>query len=202
MENPTFVDEENIPMVHQDNEEDYDERYDTPDTSRVDETSFIEPDTTEATSTLRLRQKVKRDKIVSLYRYLGVTGDPGIADLDRFTIRKDLKTGNIQLLLFDSNKHWQSLTNKRTGEFLAPKTLSEKFGGLNTMNNFLGIDKTPPTLEKYFRAATKLKAGLPTDLEMESIPLEELSSLVENIHVKTREASQNTDLDIREFNNR
>ena len=49
MENPTFVDEENIPMVHQDDEEDYDERYDTPDTSRVDETSFIELDTTEAT---------------------------------------------------------------------------------------------------------------------------------------------------------
>ena len=34
---------------------------------------------------------------------------------------------------------------------------------------------------------------------MESIPLEELSSLVEDIHVKTREASQNTDLVMREF---
>ena len=34
---------------------------------------------------------------------------------------------------------------------------------------------------------------------MESIALEELSSLVEDIHVKTREASQNTDLDMREF---
>ena len=34
---------------------------------------------------------------------------------------------------------------------------------------------------------------------MESITLKELSSLVENIHIKTREASQNTDLDIREF---
>ena len=34
---------------------------------------------------------------------------------------------------------------------------------------------------------------------MESIPLEDLSSLVENIHIKTREASQNTDLDMREF---
>ena len=34
---------------------------------------------------------------------------------------------------------------------------------------------------------------------MESIPLMELSSLVEDIHVKTREASQNTDLDMREF---
>ena len=40
---------------------------------------------------------------------------------------------------------------------------------------------------------------LRTDLKMESIPLEELSSLVGNIHVKTREASQNTDLDMREF---
>ena len=34
---------------------------------------------------------------------------------------------------------------------------------------------------------------------MESIPLKELLSLVENIHVKTRESSQNTDLDMREF---
>ena len=34
---------------------------------------------------------------------------------------------------------------------------------------------------------------------MESIPLGELSSLVEDIHVKIRETSQNTDLDMREF---
>ena len=34
---------------------------------------------------------------------------------------------------------------------------------------------------------------------MESIPLNELSFLAEDIHVKTREASQNTDLDMREF---
>ena len=34
---------------------------------------------------------------------------------------------------------------------------------------------------------------------MENIPLEELSSLVQNVHVKTRKASQNTDFDMREF---
>ena len=34
---------------------------------------------------------------------------------------------------------------------------------------------------------------------MESIPRMELSSLVEDIHVKTQEASQNTDLDMQEF---
>ena len=34
---------------------------------------------------------------------------------------------------------------------------------------------------------------------MESIPLMDLSSLVEDIHVNTREASQNTDLVMQEF---
>ena len=187
MENPTFIDEEDIPVVHQD-EEDYDD-YRTPDTSRMDETLFTVPDTTEAASTLRLRQKLKRDEIVSLYRHLSATGDPGLADLDRFTIRKNLKTGNMELLFLDSDKHWQSLTNKRTGEFLAPKTLREKFGGLNIMKSVLSLDETSPALEISFKTATKLKGELPTDLEMESIPLEELSSLAENIHVQTQEAS-------------
>ena len=67
------------------------------------------------------------------------------------------------------------------------------------MKIFLGIDKTPPALEKSFKTATKLIRELPTDLEMETIPLKELSSLTDNIHVKTREASQNTNLDMQEF---
>ena len=50
-----------------------------------------------------------------------MTGDPGLADLDRFMIRKNFKTGNIELLFLDGDKHWQSLTSKRTGESLAPK---------------------------------------------------------------------------------
>ena len=43
----------------------------------------------------------------------------------------------------------------------------------------------PPALERSFKAATKLKGELPIDLEMESIPLEELSSSAEDIHAKT-----------------
>ena len=54
-------------------------------------------------------------------------------------------------------------------------------------------------MERSFKAAIKLRRGLTTDIEMESITLEELSSLVEDIHVKTREASQNTDLVMPEF---
>ena len=49
MDNPRFVDEETIPLVQ---DEDYD-NYETPNTSRVCETSFTEPDATEATLTLQ-----------------------------------------------------------------------------------------------------------------------------------------------------
>ena len=88
MDNPRFIDEEDVPLVHQD--EDYDD-YKTPDTSMIDETSFTVPDTTEVTSTLQLRQKLKRNKITALYRHLNVTAGPGLADLDQFLIKKKFK---------------------------------------------------------------------------------------------------------------
>ena len=96
---------------------------------------------------------------------------------------------------FYNGDRWVPLT-KQTGKFFAPKTLRNRFGGVNTMKKILGVDKTTPALERFFRDATKLKSELPIDLEMESIPMEELSSLGEDILAKTREASQNTDLDI------
>ena len=67
------------------------------------------------------------------------------------------------------------------------------------MKSVLSLDETPSALERSVKAATKFMSELPTDLQMESIPLKELSSLAEDIHVKTREASQNTNLDMREF---
>ena len=86
MDNPVFVDGETIPMVHQD--EDYDD-YITPNTSRMDKRSFTVPDTTEATSTLQLKEKLERDKINALYRHLNLTADLGLADIDRFMIKKN-----------------------------------------------------------------------------------------------------------------
>ena len=53
MDNPRLVDKETIPLAQ---DEDYDD-CNTPDTSRVDETSFTQPDTTEATSVLQLNKK-------------------------------------------------------------------------------------------------------------------------------------------------
>ena len=164
----------------------------------MDETSFTVPDTQEE-ATSRLRQKVKRDKITALYRYLDGTGNPDLIDLDGFMIKKNSKTGSTDLLFLDGNGQWQSLTNRRTGEFLAA-TLKEKCDGLNIMKSVLSLDETPPSLERSLKAAIKLKSELPTDLEMENVPLKDLSSLAGEIHVKKREASQNTDLlDMREI---
>ena len=38
------------------------------------------------------------------------------------------------------------------------------------MKNVLSLDKTPSALERFVKAATKLKSELPTDLQMENIP--------------------------------
>ena len=47
--------------------------------------------------------------------------------------------------------------------------------------------------------AKKLQDQLPAYLEMEDIPLHDLPTLAEQVHLATREAATNTDLDIREF---
>ena len=115
MDNPKFVDEETISLVQN---EDYD-NYGTPNTSRVDETSFTEPDTTEATSTLRLKQKVKRDKLGALYRHLNVTGNLDLINLDRFKLTTDPKK-EATIFEFYNGDRWVPLT-KQTGEFLHQK---------------------------------------------------------------------------------
>ena len=89
--------------------------------------------------------------------------------------------------------------NKKRGEFFPPKTLSDRLVGLNTMKKLLGVDKALRALQRSFKAATKLRAGLPTNLEMESIPMKDRSSLAKEIYVKTQEASQNTDLNMQRF---
>ena len=99
---PRFVDGETIPLVQ---DKDYDD-YNTPDTGRVDETSFTEPDTTEATSTLQFRQKLKRDKLTALNRHFNVTRDSGLANKDRFMIKKKIQKQTTLACFF---RWWQTL---------------------------------------------------------------------------------------------
>ena len=55
--------------------------------------------------------------------------------------------------------------------------------------NFLCIDQKPNALQQFLKAATKLKRELLTDVEIESVPIMEISCLAEDICVKTWKAS-------------
>lgn len=89
---------------------------------------------------------------------------------------------------------------KQTSKCYAPETLKVKFEGVNVIKIFLDIDQIPPALERIFKATIKLSCESPKDIEMESIPIMELSSLNSwSISTERREPSQNTDLDMPEF---
>lgn len=55
--------------------------------------------------------------------------------------------------------------------------------------NFLCLDQKPNALQQFWKAATKFKPELLTDVEIESVPIMETSCLAEDICVKTRKAS-------------
>ena len=114
-------------------------------TSRIDKTSA-------ATSTLRLRQKVKRDKLAALYRHLNISS-LGLSSLDRFGLTTDPKKGATIFEFYNSDK-WVPLT-KQAGEFFAPKNFRDRFGGINAMKNVLDIDRTPRSLERSLSATSK-----------------------------------------------
>ena len=52
------------------------------------------------------------------------------------------------------------------------------------MKSVLSLDHTTSALERLISAASKLKADLPTDLQIENITLKELSSLTGEIILK------------------
>ena len=83
--------------------------------------------------------------------------------------------------------------NKKSSQISCNKNIKGYIWCGKCNEKFLDIDETPPSLEKSFKAATKLRYELPANIEMESIPIMELSNLSEDIHAKTREASQSID---------
>ena len=196
MDNPAYTDDVDIDMDDVDIPPDDDDIYNTPNTTRIDEEET--PILQTGTSTLRLKQQVLRNKLDSLYHYLGTKGSLDLIDFDRFKMKKNSKTGITDLLWYNG-ENWVSLTNQRTGEFLAVGTLKTKFKGLTLMKNFLNLEQTPLSIDRLIKAANLLKNQLPTQTDIEMIPLSHLSSVVEEIHTRTRQALQNTDLDLREL---
>ena len=199
MENPTFLDDENIPLIN--SHEDEDAPY-TPMQSEggtTEETSFSTPSReTPGSKIIPLSNELKRQKIYTLHLELGVTGNVNLAELDRFRLNRNEKTGNAELKFFNG-QDWVLLTNKRTGEFLVKTSIERLMGGVNVMKNMLGLDETPSRLERSKTAARKLASIIPTDLQMDNISMEDLSRTITTVEHEVKEASQNTDLNMREM---
>ena len=91
MKNPTFFYPGDIPLLcDEDHDNDYDD-YNKSNRSIRQDTMFTDPDTKETTPNLRLRQKVKRDILAALCRYLNITCDPYLANINRFMLKKKMK---------------------------------------------------------------------------------------------------------------
>ena len=132
-----------------------------------------------------------------MYRHLNVRGDSDPVDVDRFKSKQTSKTSNTNLLFLTGETGNNLLTNGLS--ILAPNPLTGIFGGLNVMKRILNLDKTPSAREQSREAAAKLKSELMIGKETETVQLTELSSSAKDIQVKTREAPQNTYLDMQTF---
>ena len=199
MENPTFIDDENIPLINSHDDEDAPYTPMQSEGGTTEETSFSTPSReTPGSKIIPLSNELKRQKIYALHQELGVTGNVNLAELDRFRLNRNEKTGNAELKFFNG-QDWVLLTNKRTGEFLVKTSIERLMGGVNVMKNMLGLDETPSRLERSKTAARKLASIIPTDLQMDNIPLQDLSKTITNVEHEVKEASQNTDLDMREM---
>ena len=193
MDNPAYdvdIEMDDVDIVPEDDGD----VYNTPNTTRVDE----EETPLLPTSTLKLKQQVLHNKLDALYHHLGTKGSLDFVNLDRFKMKTNSKTGITDLLWYNG-QNWVSLTNQQTGEFLAVGTLKTKFGSLTPMKNFLNLEQSPPSIDRSIKAANLLKSDIPSQTDLENIPLFDLSYVVVDIRIKTREALQNTDLDMREF---
>ena len=92
MENPLFFDDENIPLVIH-NGKDYYDDYNTPNTSRANETTFRMSNikNNETKSILLQRQKIKRDKAAALCKHLNIADNLDVINHDHFKLTADSK---------------------------------------------------------------------------------------------------------------
>ena len=142
----------------------------------------------------------KRLKIEQLYTFLDVEGDADTIDIDRFEVERNTKTNRTMLYFFKPIDGDKVRLTKNNGEFRTPNEMKKIMGGLAAMKGMLGLNETPPLLEKSIQqAARDLNKTIPTDLEMEDIPLEDLSARTHDVDSALQEASKDTGLPVREL---
>jgi len=192
------IHDDTTPLIHNEEREDYSDR-DQWSSHDQQESSFITPDTSYQTpvskTTTVMSREITRQKLANLYRHLDVEGDVGV-NIDRFRTRRNEKLG-FTILEFDKTGQgdWVNLTNKRTGEFLKVSSLKNAFGGSIAMQSMLGLEITPPQVEKSLSQVRSVLDRTPTELEMQEMSNEQLIDKIPEIQQLTRDIETNTDFD-------
>ena len=180
---PDEFDEERIPLLEDENNED-DSIYEDSQDSQA-ETSFsdIQQEATEAELRLRERNLEKKDgEINALERRFNVQ----IAPEERVRFRRS--DGYLQVE--KSPGEFVNIT-KSNGEFLAESTMRTRLGA-TLARELLGIE-TPSSVRSRSRV---LIQEIPTELEMVDLSPERLEGVIDEV---SRSIGINTDLDMREF---
>ncbi|XP_066913827.1 synaptonemal complex protein 1-like [Clytia hemisphaerica] len=181
---PDFIDEEQIPLLHR--EDNFDDVYDD---NIVNETSFAKHDDiiiqNEATQAeLRLREKhldEKEKRVNALERVFQV--EISSEERSKFRLVNDV-------LQYEKSPGEYTNVTKSNGEFLAESTLRSRLGA-HLAQRLLGIE-TSKAAKSRFKSMLK---KLPTEIEMEDLTPQRLEEVLrEVVSVAT-----NTDLDTREF---
>ena len=183
MINPTFIGEDDVIGGTYDDllPEEEPDVTPPPEDDGTEVPTYSTPATTPVPSTTIARAELVRSKISDLCRHLGVSdNDPNLARLDAFRLRLEPKSG-VSVLEFFKNGDWVNLTDKRTGEWLSDATIKQRLGGESGLIRNLGLEDTPDRFKRQKQAAKKLNRLVPTDLEMESISLEDLSKSVVDV---------------------
>ena len=132
------------------------------------------------------RDELKHQKLRDLYSHLGVkNGDTNLASIERFRIRL-INDSQTVFEFLKNNGEWVNLTDKRSGKWLTDATLKTKLGGENGMLQVLGVEGLPERFKRQKTLARKLLPNIPTDLEMESIPMQDLGRTASDVDSELR----------------
>ena len=178
---PEFVDDENIPLLHRDDDIDDSVYEDSQAETSFNNDDVIQQEANEIELRRRERNLEKLDtEINALERGFNVKIPP--EERGRFR----MSSGYLQV---EKSPGEYANISKSNGEFLAESTMRNRLGA-SLARSLLGIE-TPSSSKSYSRILLK-----DLDIEMDELPPQRLEEVINEV---MNSVSTNTDLDMREF---
>ena len=183
---PEFVDDENIPLLHRDDDIEEDNIEDSRYEDAQQETSFNDDDVIqqEANKIELHRREINLEKLDTEINALERGFNVKIPPEERGRFR--MSSGYLQV---EKSPGEYTNISKSNGEFLAESTMRNRLGASLT-RSLLGIE-TPSSSKSRARVLLK-----DVDIEMDKLPPLRLEEVIREV---MNSVSTNTDLDMREF---